>query len=112
MLVKYTEMPNFRGRQCHLRCRSLVALYWAVFVSSVEELPDWLLHSSHGCNETLPLEAACATGTAAHAAAPLLSWEAWILCQALRTLWGWGMGAIAVKMKVLQRESQNATSEL
>lgn len=36
----------------------------AVFVSSVEQLPDWLLHSSRGCNETLPLEAACATETA------------------------------------------------
>lgn len=112
MLVKYTDIPIFRGKQCHLRCHSLVALHWALFVSSVEEHPDWLLHSSHGCNETLPLEAACATETAAHTAAPLLSWEVWILCQALRTVRGWGMGAIAVKMKVLQRESQNAASEL
>lgn len=57
------------------------------------------LPGSRGCDGALPLEAACATGTAAHAAAPLLSREVWVLCQALRAVWAWGMGAVAVKIK-------------
>lgn len=59
-------------------------------VLSSEDLPNQLLHSSYDCNETLPLEAACATETAARTTAPLLSWEAYILCQALNIIWGRG----------------------
>lgn len=65
-------MPSFGEGWCHLFCDLLIALYQAVLVSSVEGLPNGLLHSSYNCNETLPLEAACATETAAHTAAPLL----------------------------------------
>lgn len=95
MPARYAEELSFGGKQRHLRCRSLVALlHWAAFAGAVEELPGWLLHSSHsGCDGALPLEAACATETAAHTAAPLLSCEVRLLCQALRTVWGWGDGS-------------------
>lgn len=63
----------------------------AAFASAVEQLPGRLLQSSGGCNGTLPLEAACATETAAPALP--LSQELWILCQALRAVWGWGDGS-------------------
>ena len=59
------------GEQCHLFCDLLIALYQAVLVSSVEDLPNCCIAAM--TNETLPLEAACATETAACTPAPLLS---------------------------------------
>lgn len=59
---------------------------WLVLLSgggsSVEALPNWLLHSRYGPDETLPLEAACATETVAQKRS-FFFFEAQILCQSL-----------------------------
>lgn len=68
--VKHTKMPSFGGKRCNLFCDFLISSL-SGGVSSDEALPNRLLHSRYGRDETLPLEAACATETAAHKTAPL-----------------------------------------
>lgn len=60
--ARKSRISEGSGVPCAAVCWELP---WAAIGSAVEELGAGLLHGSRGCEGALPLEAACAAGTAA-----------------------------------------------